>query len=95
VEKVVLPDPQRLEVVRLRLTYDGRPHWQIEGNRCETVRDVRFLLDRLADANRAIPIIVDANADVPMENVIDLYDWARLAGFEQIQFAAGKSFSDN
>ena len=91
VETVVLPVPQRLDVARLRLTYDGRPHWQVEGNRCETAKDVRFLLGRLAAANRTIPIIIDADADVPMEHVVDLYDWARLAGFDQIQFAAKKS----
>ena len=91
IETVALPDPQRLEVVRLRLTYNGRPHWQVEGNRCETPKEVRSLLDRLGAAKRALPIIIDADADVPMQNVIDLYDWSRLAGFEQIQFAAGKS----
>ncbi len=89
-ETVVLPDPKRLEAVRLRLSYDGQPHWQVEGNRCETGRDVRILLGRLAAAKRTLPIIVDADADAPMEFVIDLYDWSRLAGFEQIQFAAGR-----
>ena len=88
--EVALPDPQRLEAVRLRLTYDERPHWQVEGNRCETARDVRILLGRLAALKRSLPIIIDADANVPMDCVIDLYDWARLAGFEQIQFAAAK-----
>ena len=92
-EKIVLPDPLRLEVIRIRLTYDGRPHWQIEGNRCETVQEVRSLLDLLASTDQTLPVIIDADAAVPMEKVIDLYDWSRLAGFEQIQFAAEKPSS--
>ena len=95
VESVVLPDPQRLEIVRLRLTYDGHPRWQVEGNHCETAKDVRFLLGRLAAVKRTLPILIDADANVPMEDVIDLYDWSRLAGFEQIQFAAEKSSVKN
>jgi len=86
--EVALPDPQRLEVVRLRLTYDERPHWQIESRFCNTAPEVRDLLRRLAAVNRLLPVIIDADDNVPMECVINLYDWSRLAGFEQIRFAA-------
>ena len=88
--EVAIPDPQRLDTVRIRLTYDERPHWQVEGRRCDTAPDVRNLLRHLAAANRSLPVIIDADGNVPMECVIDLYDWSRLAGFDQIQFAAGK-----
>ena len=87
--EIPLPDPQRLDAVRLRLTYSERPYWQIEGRSCETAEDTRFYLGRLAGMKRSIPVIIDADDNVPMECVIDLYDWSRLAGFEQIQFAAG------
>ena len=87
--EVPLPDPQHLDAVRLRLTYDGRPRWQIESLSCKTAKDVRFNLGRLAAVKRSLPVIIDADDNVPMECVIDLYDWSRLAGFTQIQFAAG------
>ena len=88
--EVAFPDLRQLEVVRLRLTYDKRPYWQVEGNHCEAAAEVRVLLGHLATEDRALPVIIDADANVPMDHVIDLYDWSRLAGFDQIQFAAGK-----
>ncbi len=87
---VPLPPPKQLDVVRMKIGFDTKPIWHVEGNQCQTPQEVLQLLRRLSDLRRDIPVIIDAAANVPMEHVIDAYDWSRLAGFESIQFAAGK-----
>ncbi|MDR0704353.1 MAG: biopolymer transporter ExbD [Planctomycetaceae bacterium] len=88
VVEIVLPKPETLDVARILLTFDGSPHWQVEGNQCHSLREVREILQKLREIRRDIPVIIDSNENVPMEHVIDVYDVCRIAGLSQIQFAA-------
>jgi biopolymer transport protein ExbD len=45
----------------------------------------------VARIKRDAPVVLDADGEVPLGDVIDAYDAARLAGLARVQFAA--SFS--
>lgn len=42
----------------------------------------------LAAIKSDVPVIVHPDAEIPLGNVIDVYDRARLSGFSQVRFAA-------
>ena len=44
-----------------------------------------------ARIKRDAPVILHPDAAVPLGDVIDVYDLARLAGFTKVQFAASES----
>jgi len=81
-------DPVNLDVVLIQISFDHRPHWQVEGNQCTSLREVQHILRLIRDINEDIPVIIESADNVPMENVIDVYDVCCLAGLSNIQFAA-------
>ena len=86
--EVVLPDPMDLDVVLIKISFDRTLHWQIEGNQCSSLHEVQGLLQMIRDLKHDIPVIIESADNVPMENVIDLYDVCRRVGLTRIQFAA-------
>ena len=87
VAEVALPDPTDLDFVRIQISFDRTPHWQIEGNQCFSLLEVQRILRTIRDVKSDIPVIIESAANVPMENVIDVYDVCRSVGLSQIQFA--------
>ena len=85
---VVHLDPVDLDAVLIQITFDQEPHWQIEGNQCSTLREVQGILRLVRDVKADIPVIIESADNVPMANVIDVYDICRRVGLSQIQFAA-------
>jgi len=81
-------DPVNLDVVLIQISFDREPHWQIEGNQCASLHEVQHLLRSIREINEDIPVIIESADNVPMENVIDVYDVCCLAGLSNIQFAA-------
>ena len=88
VADITLPDLDSLDVVSIRIFFDKEPYWQIEGNRCTTLGEVRYILQSIQNAKSDIPVIIESTDNVPMENVIDVYDVCRLVELSHIQFAA-------
>ena len=86
--EMVLPDPVNLDVVLIQISFDQEPHWQIEGNQCRSLHEVQNLLQQIRDIRDDIPVIIESADNVPMENVIDVYDICRRVGLTRIQFAA-------
>ena len=84
----VLPDPVNLDNVCIQIFFEHELHWQIEGNRCSTLRDVQSILRLIRDVKPDIPIIIESADNVPMENVIDIHDVCRSIGLSHIQFSA-------
>jgi len=83
------------EIIVKILWRDGRPGWQIEMQGQEVSQRVCRDLEELAGALAAIarvridlPVILYIEGDVPLEDVIDVYDLSRRIGLERIQFAA-------
>ena len=62
--------------------------WQINDRSYASLAEVRDVLAAIFELQANLPVIIDAGADVPLGNVIDLYDICRLVGFDKVQFAA-------
>jgi len=77
--------------VTLKLTLDETNQLAVDMN--GTVYNDRNLLKdqlrALADVGKESPIILDIARNVPLGDMIDIYDTCKAAGFESINFAAG------
>jgi biopolymer transport protein ExbD len=89
-EKV--PDPiEDFEPLVIRLTNaGGRVAWTLRDVPMESLTQLQGALATAARIKRDAPVILHPDADVPLGDVIDVYDLARLAGFEKVQFAASE-----
>ena len=87
------PPPEAdFDDVVVRIEQAGAPvRWQVNQTQADSLADLGERLNRIAGIKRDAPVIVDAAADVPLGDVIDVYDLARLAGFDQVQFAASEN----
>ena len=74
-------------VVRV-FTDPSQPRWTVNGSPVESLGELRQILISIARIKRDAPLILDPAGEVPLGNVIDVFDLARLTGFEKIQFAA-------
>jgi biopolymer transport protein ExbD len=78
-----------LERILVRATYvDGKTHWVVNERPCDSLLEVRQVLRAVAEIDRSLPVILDVAGNVPLGDMIDVYDLCRLEGFEKIQFAA-------
>jgi biopolymer transport protein ExbD len=85
------PEEAEFEPVVIRvLVADGRPLWLVNDTPRDSLKQVGEMLQVLADIKGDAPVILDPDPGVPLGDVIDLYDLARLAGFVRIQFAASE-----
>lgn len=67
---------------------DDEIAWEINRQHYSTLAQVRDVLRTIAGVKNDLPVIIDAEGDIPLGSVIDLYDLCRLSGFQKIQFAA-------
>jgi biopolymer transport protein ExbD len=83
------PELAELEDVVIRVTHaEGRTEWLLSGRLCKQLAEVRGVLIQLVQLNARLPVIIDSGPDVPLGDVIDVYDLCRLTGFQKIHFAA-------
>jgi len=86
------PDVLDLEEVVVRIfRSQGRLRWQVNQEDCGRLDDVRDRLSAVARVKRDLPVILDVDADVPLGDVITVYDLCRKIGLERIQFAASEN----
>ena len=82
------PEFEDLERVVVRLGWNGNaPTWIVNDVPVGDFDSVRQRLTTVARIKSALPVLVDPDAAVPLGYVIDVYDVAREAGFENVQFA--------
>lgn len=84
------PEADFDDVVVRVLWQEGRPAWLVNDAPQTSLADVKAKLASIARIKRDAPVVLHPDADVPLGHVIDVYDISRLAGFEQIQFAASQ-----
>ncbi|MDO4569398.1 MAG: biopolymer transporter ExbD [Planctomycetia bacterium] len=94
-ESELPPELQDLEEIVVLVRYETLPYWSVGGRTCATGQELAELFRSLAQIDVETPVILDIDANVPMEHVISTYDYARLAGFRKIQFAAEDESSAN
>lgn len=91
-EQVVEPpldEPEPIVVLLSRQA--GRPVWNVGGRELTNLAEVRDVLQTLGGVEalrQRLPIVLDVSPDVPLGDVVDLYDLCRSVNFEKIQFAA-------
>ncbi len=84
-------DPEMLdldEIVVKVLWREGRARWQINNRDYQRLGDVQAVLVAASRVQADLPVILDIEPAVPMEDVIDVYDLCRKIGLERVQFAA-------
>ncbi len=64
------------------------PRWEFNQREYQQLNQVRAVLSAIAGFQADLPVILDVEGVVPMENVIDVYDLCRQIGLQRIQFAA-------
>ena len=82
-----LPD-QDFDKVLIRVRWDGTlPDWTIDDQGIESIEQLSSRLTQLAGVNIDAPIIVHPDENVPVGYVIEVYDQAKLSGFQKVSFA--------
>lgn len=84
---------ERPEIAPLvvRLTRPGgQLTWTIDGAPAGSLAAVRQSLAGVAQIKQDVPLVVHPDPDVPLGDVIDVYDVARNVGLNKIQFAASR-----
>jgi biopolymer transport protein ExbD len=76
--------------VVVRILWNGAaPIWTVNETPVGSLAELRQKLATVARIKRDAPVILDPASDVPLGDVIDVFDLSRLAGFQKVQFAAG------
>jgi biopolymer transport protein ExbD len=91
----VQPDPDQLDLEKIvvdllwrNVAGTWRAQWQINDRDYRRLADVRTVLAAVKQVKSDLPVILDVEPNVPMEDVIDLYDLCREVGLGRVQFAA-------
>ncbi len=84
------PPPEAdFEDVVVRVLWQGSaPNWTVNDSPVPSLAALKQSLAQVARIKRNAPVILHPDPDVPLGNVIEVYDISRLVGFEKIQFAA-------
>lgn len=92
VEAVVAAEetpPQQVEIW-LKLTRDsgqGQTIVEMNGTRSADLNRLKEQLRMLAELEPGNPVVLDVAPDVPLGDLVDLYDTCQSAGFQTINFA--------
>lgn len=73
-------------VVRLHRSAAGVT-WQLNDQDVPTLANLQTLLARISGIKQDAPVVLHPDEEVPLGDVIDVYDIARQVGFEKVQFA--------
>jgi biopolymer transport protein ExbD len=80
---------EELETVVVKVALvDGRLSLSVAEARCDSLSALRDLLRTLAEHDHKLPVILDVQGDVPLGDVVSVYDVCLLSGFQRVQFAA-------
>jgi biopolymer transport protein ExbD len=81
-----------LERIIARATHaHGRTQWNVNDRPCPSLAEVEQVLRAAAGIDRTLPVILDVAGEVPLGDMIELYDLSRIVGFEKVQFAVGRN----
>jgi biopolymer transport protein ExbD len=86
------PPPEAdFENVVVRIHWIGdQPGWTINDQQADSLDQLQQRLQAIARVKQDAPVILHPDEDVPLGDVIDVFDISRLVGFEKIQFVAGE-----
>jgi biopolymer transport protein ExbD len=85
------PPEMDFDAIVIRLLWDGRAvNWTVNDAPLTNLTEVRGFLASIGKIKRDMPVILHPDPQVPLGDVINVYDAARLERFEKIQFAASE-----
>lgn len=84
------PPPEAdFDDIIVRILWTGRgPAWTVNEAPVASLAELHGTLTTIARIKRDAPVILDPDRNVPLGDVIDVFDLSRLVGFEKVQFAA-------
>jgi biopolymer transport protein ExbD len=82
-----LPEDDFDKIIVHLLWQADQPGWTVNGVAVASLAELRRTLSSIARIHREVPIVVDPAHGVPLGDVIDAFDAARLAGFAKVQLA--------
>ena len=82
------PELIDLDEAVIELHTDGSLYWLIAGVRYDSLETVGATLKALSEMKSDLPVLLDIDPEIPLGNVIDVYDLCRLCGLSKVQFAA-------
>ncbi len=75
--------------VVIRILWNGTAAvWTVNDVPVSSLDELKQRLASIARIKRDAPIVLDPASDVPLGDVIEVFDLSRLGGFQKIQFAA-------
>jgi biopolymer transport protein ExbD len=87
-EDIPPPEADFDPVVVRMVTTGNSVAWRVNDQPLASLDELRSVLTNLAKIKRDAPVILHPDGEVPLGDVIDVYDLSRLIGFENIQFNA-------
>ena len=86
------PPPEAdFENVVVRIYWRGdAPTWSINETSVADLSEIRGRLAAIYQIKDDAPVIVHPDPDVPLGDVIDVYDLSHIVGFDQVRFAASE-----
>ena len=89
---VDVPPPEAdFEDVVVRIHWIGdHPEWTVNDQQADSLEELRQQLQAIAQIKQDAPVILHPDQEVPLGEVINVFDISRLIGFEKIQFVAGE-----
>src|SRR6476646_3401877 len=77
--------------VVIRILWNGSSSvWTVNEVPLASLDELKQRLANIARIKRDAPIVLDPASDVPLGDVIEVFDVSRLVGFQKIQFAASE-----
>ena len=88
---VDVPPPEAdFEDVVVRIHWIGdHPGWTVNDQQADSLEELHQQLQAIARIKQDAPVILHPDQEVPLGDVINVFDISRLIGFEKIQFVAG------
>ena len=83
-------EPELERIVVRGTRENGNTNWVVNDRPCPTPVEVQQVLQAVAQIDRTLPVVLDVAGEVPLGDMIDVYDLCRLEQFEKIQFAVKK-----
>jgi biopolymer transport protein ExbD len=74
-------------VVRILWTGD-RAIWTVNDTPVGSLAELRQMLANISRIKSDAPVVLDPASNVPLGDVIDVFDLSRVVGFQKVQFAA-------
>ncbi|MEX2168945.1 MAG: biopolymer transporter ExbD [Pirellulales bacterium] len=62
--------------------------WQVNDGVAVSQDQIQPLLRALAGIDRSLPVVLDVDGNVPLGEMIEVYDLCRAVGLDKVQFAA-------